>query len=445
MTPAPDPVVGEQGRSLGRDARSAVAAMGAARVTGALGGILTARLLGPSDKGTYAVLFLLGLIIGNLLTVGLEFWVAREVVASDRSGHVWGLVRRHLLVVSALTTVVGAALGAVAVAAGWAEAPEMAALLALVLGTAWFVLFQAFALGRGMMRPFITANMVGGGIYLAGVALLLATDRASVPLVLLAAAAGKWIPLWNLRKAIPTSRDDVTAATHLSVVRGAAPGGVGTLLESATWRLDVFVLAALGTTVEVGLYTSAVALSEVLFLVPTAVAHVLLPHIARQPDPTATAAAVRSSVLVTALAGAVLIVVATPLTEVLFGEDFAGAAAAVPALVAAAVCMCVWKLLTSDLLARGRAATRARTALVGLLTMLALDVLLIPPLGIRGAALAAAGGYAVAAVQAARDWRRTTGASLVSLVAFRPADVTSVVRSALGVLGPKPAPAGDVP
>src|SRR5436190_12789080 len=65
------------------------------RVSGAIGGLLAARLLGPVGRGQYALFVLAGTAIGTLGTGGLQFWIARQL-ANDATDEVGGVIDTHL-------------------------------------------------------------------------------------------------------------------------------------------------------------------------------------------------------------------------------------------------------------------------------------------------------------------------------------------------------------
>jgi O-antigen/teichoic acid export membrane protein len=85
-----------------------------------------------------------------------------------------------------------------------------------------------------------------------------------------------------------------------------------------------------------------------------------------------------------------------------FGPEFVPASAGIAPLVVAAAAVGLWKVLSADAVARGDSGIRAKSALCGLVVMLAGDVLLIPHHGLRGAAIASAIGYSASAVMVAR-------------------------------------------
>lgn len=418
----PATAVTRDSRGFAGTAAVAVVALTVTRASGAIGGILTARLLGAADKGRFAVLFVIATLVGTLCAAGVDLWATRELGRGRSLAEVGRVVRRHVLLATAVVVVVGALAAPVAVVIGVSPA-GWAATVGLAAATTWFLFTLAVPLGAGRMADYARANVMAAGLYVAAVAAVFAAGWASVAVVLLAAGVAKAVPVAVARHhqsgAGPAT--DVRA-DHRAALRLGVPASIGGLAELATYRVDVLVVAAIAGPLAVGLYTAAVALSEVLWLVPNAVSHVLVPAVAADSGTARTARVVRVSLIATAAAGAPLAVFGGPLIRLLFGDAFAGASGALPALVVAALFLAAWKLLTADLLGRGLSGVKAVSAGLGLLTMVALDVLLVPWAGVQGAALAAAGGYLVAAAVSARQWVRAGGTAR-DLVRFEVADL----------------------
>ncbi len=426
--------VARGGGLVGR-AGIATGTLAVVRLTGAVGGILTARLLGPAGKGAYAVLFTLGLIVGSVAAAGLEFWVAREIARGGPWDRVRSVVRSHLALMTLVLVLLGALLGTLAVGAGVASAGEVVGVVALAVGTGWFVVLVAIPLGLQQMRGYAVGHLAASVVYLAGVVALIVFDEAVVALVLGAAALGRWVGV-----GLVYSRHRLGRARYWDgyrkALRFALPAGLGTLFELATYRVDILVLAALSTTTDVGLYSVAVAYSEVLWLIPNAVSHVLVPHAAETPDPQSTARVTRTSVLVTAATGALLALIGSWLLPLLFGDDFSDAASAVPFLVLAAVLLSLWKLITAYLVAVGRSSAKATTAMTGAVLMLGMDFVLIPRMGIVGAAAASALGYLVAAGHAIVLFNHASGGRADLLVRVSRRDITEPARQIWNALVP---------
>ena len=421
---------GRTGR-FARDALIALATVAVGHATGAVGGVLSARLLGPEGKGISTVLFLGGILLGAMATLGVDLWTTKSVARSGYQAAVVGVVRRHLVVATLGMAAVGAvAAPAILAVADRIDGPSYVAAVALAVSSIWFVLGHAFARGRRDLRRWLGATGISGGTYLAVVGVLLFVDRPSVALVVAAAAIGRVLSLVTVPwRELPL---DGTApwSRWLPVVRSHASASLGTLVEVAAYRFDLLLIAWFVTAEEIGLYAAALPLAELLWLVPNALAQVLLPSTAATPSADVTARTIRIALLVSAVPAIVLALAAAPIVVVVFGETYRAAADAVPLLVLASVVLTVWKLTSADLLARGHSAIRATTGLLGLATMLVALAGLAPAHGIVGAAAASLIGYSVSTTTVLVIWRTHTDGSLRDLVPGRRDDLVTL-RSAV--------------
>src|SRR3954468_22571987 len=97
-----------------------------------------------------------------------------------------------------------------------------------------------------------------------------------------------------------------------------------------------------------------------------------------------------------------------------------------PFLAVAAVAGGAWKMLAADLAARDSTRDRLTSASVGLVTMVAADLVLIPAYGITGAAAGAALGYLAATAIVLRVWCTTTGRPASVLIGIRSGDLDAL-------------------
>jgi O-antigen/teichoic acid export membrane protein len=170
-------------------------------------------------------------------------------------------------------------------------------------------------------------------------------------------------------------------------------------------RLDVLLLAALATTREVGVYAVAVIVAELIWLVTDAInsgARERQWSASAQDALASTASAARMGLLLALLALPLLAVAAPPAIAILFGSEFADARDALWALLPAAVAMAWWRALSGGMVRFGGARSVNAIALAALTANFAGNLLLIPPLGIAGAALASLASYVLGALLAAR-------------------------------------------
>jgi O-antigen/teichoic acid export membrane protein len=387
-----------------------------ARLTGAVGGLLAARLLGPSGRGQLAVLVFLATAASMAAAAGIQFWTAREVARSGGTAVVTWVVRAHAVVVVLTLGVVG--LATTGLVRSLAEVGPVAVWLTVgvaVTNTLQLVLL-AQPNGLRSMGVVAAALIMVGAVYVVVAASLLALDVRSVTLVLGGVVAGNVVSIafllaWATRapRGVAPARRGRDAYRH--ALRFGLPAGAGELVMLAMLRVDVLIVAFFLPLRDVGLYAVATALAEILWIVPDGVAQVVLPTTARDPSATRTPRLIRATLIVTGGAGIVLVLVARPLIDLAFGSAFGHAAVAVPLLAVASLAGGVWKIVSSEVVALGHTRPRLWSAIAGLVVMVAIDLVAVPSLGIAGAALGSACAYAVAAAVITRSWASATRSS----------------------------------
>jgi O-antigen/teichoic acid export membrane protein len=125
---------------------------------------------------------------------------------------------------------------------------------------------------------------------------------------------------------------------------------------------------------------------------------------------------VRVSLLLVAVAALLVVAVTDPLLALAFGPSYAGASASLRILAVAMLPLSLSRILAGDLKGRGRPGIVSIATLAGLAWTLGLDLLLIPALGIVGAAIASLVAYGVSAVILLAAFRAVTSTPLRHLV-----------------------------
>lgn len=186
----------------------------------------------------------------------------------------------------------------------------------------------------------------------------------------------------------------------------------GLLLTHASHRVDLLLVGALLDSAAAGVYGVAVRVVEGLNLIPMAVTFVSFPAASRGASERRPSEL--RSVLVVALAGAapaaLFVGIAAPIAiPWVFGAEFREAVAPLTILLPGVVAMATTKVVFSELVARGRTTAYLWLSGSGLVALLCLDLLLIPPYGVIGAAIASTVAYVIGAslaLFASRDLHR---------------------------------------
>ena len=175
-------------------------------------------------------------------------------------------------------------------------------------------------------------------------------------------------------------------------------GQAGNLASFFSYRLDVFVVNYFLDTSQVGLYALGVMVSEAVWQVPGIVSVALCPRTARTVGAGAelfTRLILRQVFFVTLLAGLAIAVVSPLAIPLVFGARFAPSVSVIWWILPGTIALSMGKVACADLTARYKNGYTTVFSIVGLVVTVALDLVLIPHMGIKGAAIASSISYTV--------------------------------------------------
>ncbi|MBK5287634.1 MAG: oligosaccharide flippase family protein [Acidimicrobiia bacterium] len=419
---------------LGRALAWSTVASGLSRVIGAVGGVFAAHALNPAGRGDLAVLVVLSAIGSIVSAAGLQFWITREVARTGSVAVGAAVALRHSLIVAggfvALAVVAGPFLvGPVLPLNAYVATVASAATGSMALAA------LALPNGTRSMGVFAIAMTTSSAAYAIGVGALLVLGTGDVAAILWCGALGNLVSIAVVLRwfRLRTEPRDISrrerAAEWRRGLRFGLPGGIGELVLFGMLRVDLLVLAALRPAAEVGAYAIATSLTEMLWIIADASAHVALPTAADtngQHAGTPLTAMFRVAMAVGVLSAVVLSLFARPIIDRLFGPGYAEGAAAVPYLALAAILGGGWKILSAEVMAGHGTRARLTSAGAGIVVMITADFVLIPSHGVRGAGMAAALGYFAAAALMVGVWSQTTGRSGRELLGLRRNDLAGL-------------------
>ncbi len=178
--------------------------------------------------------------------------------------------------------------------------------------------------------------------------------------------------------------------------------GFTTAIASADRVLLGYLSAPAEALRTVAIYSYASALSVVLITLPAAIEAIFLPVISRlvgKGDPSlirsATETAQRWTLLVTMPLAIVMIVFSSDIIGVLFGDAYRPGALAMSIITFAYLVRCYASVLANTLAAMRLVGLELRIYLVIAAANVALNILLIPPLGMEGSAIATVASFAL--------------------------------------------------
>lgn len=372
-------------------------------VGGLLVGLWVARHLGPADFGRYNFALALSLIVGSVASLGLDAILVRELVREPgREPELLGTALSMRLLGG-----LAAQLAAVAAAAALRSGDGLAVALTAIVGlggvlqatTVVDLWFQSRVAARDAVvarnLAFLAAASLRVGLILAG-APLLAFAAAFAAEALLGAAAV--LAAYARCGGRPLAwRPSLARARRL--LADSWPLIFGGVLVNLYLRVDQVMIGQLRGDAELGVYSGAVRLAEVYPLIPGAIIAATLPAVvaARERDPAAYAERLRRLyALVVAIGYACalsLSLAAGPLVALLLGPGYSGAVPQLVVLAWAGVFVGLGLARSSFLTSENYTRLHLATVAAGCAANVALNWLLIPPLGGLGAALASLVAY----------------------------------------------------
>ena len=203
------------------------------------------------------------------------------------------------------------------------------------------------------------------------------------------------------------------------------------LVTFANYRFGYYAVAYLADARALGILSVGVALAEAIWLIPRSTALIQYVALVNAADQRAqTYAAMRGSRLtLLATAAAVLVLAAVPAAwlAAVFGPEFGAARTVILALAPGIFVNGAAMQASSYFSGTARYAVNNRAALLGLAVTVPATLLLVPRLGMVGAALGMSASYAATAGYLLWHYRRATGATWADLLPGA-ADVRWMVR-----------------
>ncbi len=359
--------------------------------------IYAARVLGTAEYGVFSYAITLAGFLTLFMDPGINWTLVRETAKADEEH------RRTLF----STTF---ALKAVLIAAGVAIIVYLAPLFSTLPGAKAVLPIVGLVLALDTLRDFFTSVMrakeqmewdaaifvlTNFGILVFGFIFLgmAATARSFAWAYVAGDILGIALAAFLIRRYFKDLVGSFSAALIGPILRTAWPfaltGALGALLTNA----DLLILSWMRSASEVGIYSAAIRIVQLLYLVPTVLQFSTMPVLARlakkEPERFRTVLERVTKVILMAaipfgIGGAIL---ATPLMGLIFGPAYASGGPTLGILLIGLVFDFPAVLLAGAIFAYDHQKSLIVTTAIAGITNVTLDLILIPPFGMLGSAV----------------------------------------------------------
>lgn len=396
--------------SLGRLAEDVTGTFGTRMVTMALGlvtGIITARTLGPENRGIFSLVALFPATLVTLTKFGQSqatvYFIRKEKVdVSEVASNVlvFGLAVGLILVAGVLAF-------ADPIRSSVLKGVPLWAILA-VLPLIPILLIESYLYGAlqatDRFRVFNTRLLAESVLTLAGMAMALwVLDLQLVGalgvVISIRSVMLAWL-LWTLNADSPVRfRFDVGLFRRM--IRYGLKSHVQIIASHFHFKAGVYLVAWYLNPTQVAFYSIGARLAEQMMTLPQSLGLAMFPRLASSDEDRIhrmTASACRQTLLFCVVAAAVMTTLGPWAIRTWYGPEYAPAGGPLRYICWGIVMMSMYVLLSRDFTSRDKQTINIIAAYVALVGNVVLNVLLIPRMGIEGAAIGTSVSYSLAAV-----------------------------------------------
>lgn len=390
-------------------------------ILGVLSGVILARKLGPHDRGVLALVLLTPNTVVTLVKLGITqgnvYFVNRERVSSEKVASNSAVLALVLGVGAALViwllrdTFLATFLRSVP---PWALALCLVRIPMRLLDDFLYGVLQAVGRFRIYNVRLVVSEVLRFGSI---VVCLVVLDLSLFAAVLIHTL----VNLFNIAWLVVATRREIPFGLRLDTpllrrqLEFGAKSWVQTLTAHMLLRIDVYMVAYLLTASDTAFYALALHFTEMVLEVPQAVGLVLYPRLASLPKAEVhrlTAQTCRRTLVLTGAFALVAAAVGPYLITLWYGPDYSPAGDPLPWVCIGAVAWSIYVIVTRDLTSQGRQAINIAAGLPALVLNVILNLVLIPKMGIVGAAIATAISYTIACIILLAFYTRWSGTSL---------------------------------
>lgn len=407
-------------------------------------GVLTARLLGPAGRGLFYSVTQAGGVVSSLGTLS----TGESIIYFLGKGRI---ERRHLagLVVLSVTVFTLLVWGVLLALKPVLVATEKFAVLSdywgFVLLFAPLMLAEYFcSLSLRATKDFALGNRLSiltRNIILVALAVGLFGIEKRPDIALYAYIMAFWVNsliyLWVVLRISGWRLCLPEFGRVREMVRYGVHVHFGVMLTEMEYRADVFILLYFLSPTEVGIYSIGVAVAQILWFVSNAINTVLFPYLSHGADEDRaqfTSTVTKYTFYTNVIAGLGLAVVGLPLVLILYGAEYTESYYLFLAIIPGLMADSIARSLSTWLKGGGRPIVLSKVSMSTLILNIGLNIILIPQIGLYGAAMASVISYAVRALILTGLFCRISGIPAFRLFAFSRGElerVASVLKNSI--------------
>ncbi len=374
-------------------------------VFGIISSIITARMIGPEGNGVIASLTVYPSFIMSIGSLGIgqstTYFLGKGLFTEEQ-------IKKAISQIWILTTIISLIVSYILVYC-FTNSGSSLTLVFLVLLPIPFNLFNiynsGFFLAKNDFKTFNKINWIPSLITLIATLIFVVLFKWSIKGALIASVGGslvmfflllfknKFLNFFSLR----FDWDIIKQMLLLGTVYATS-----LFVINLNYRIDVILLDKLSTPFELGIYAKTTGITQYLWQVPMLFSTIVFARSAVSKNEKYFSLKVAQLLRVSSIVILVLSVGIWFLSEVIivgmYGEKFREGASVLKCLLPGVIILTIFKVLNMDLAGKGKPWVSLKAMVPALIINIGLNILLIPYLGAKGAAISSMVSYSLAGI-----------------------------------------------
>lgn len=385
--------------------------------------VILARYLQPEGQGQYSLITLLPLLLVTFLTLGLN--TSTTYFISKGNISVSNVIKTNILV-SFILSGIAVAFGFIFIYffSGQFFKGIDVSLLYLVLAALPFMFIKEMLMtvfhGLQDFKSFNKLMVYFQAFLLIWVALLVILGGLGINGAIIAFVLANIIIVITIFYYLRKKKVDVAGGEFDTLyLKKAINYGIKAHISNAmtflNYRLDILILGYFVSSASVGLYTVSVNVGERITILAVAISSVLFPRISSTTDKgerdKVTAIVSRNIAFITLIGGIFAFLLSDLVFELFFGSQYEKSSLLLKILLPGIMLLAVEKVLSNDIAGRGKPELNMYVAIINVVGNVTLNLILVPKIGVSGAAYATTISYFFSFIIKIVIFHRITGLS----------------------------------
>jgi len=366
--------------------------------------IIIARTLGPAGKGAATLIILVPVLLSQVINLGLH----------QSNIYFLGKKKENFQEILENSSFFILTVGLISATILWFLRTNIASLLSLkeyqtVIGIATllipltlsFNIYSNILLGQKRFKERNLVQIIYSTSYLFFVFILVYIFHfwvlGVIISVIIANLISITINLWLIKKNGYSFLPNLNLKLLKESIAYGVKSQLGNVLQFFNYRLDMFLVGFFLGTASVGIYAISVGMAELLWFIPTSMGTILFPMVAdemQEKSDQFISLICRQTLFLVMIVAFILFSISKFVIPFFYGKQFLAAIMPFNILLPGIILIGVHKVLIFALMGKGYPQYMSYSSAIALFVTLGLDFILIPRLGVTGAALASTLAYA---------------------------------------------------